>query len=76
MDLMPQPFWAVILASLGVILAISVLFHPEPQTISVAVLAIANSLVSGALGAFTAHKLATPANPPQEADNSVVPKEP
>lgn len=75
MDLMPQPFWAVILAALGVTLAISVLFHPEPQTISVAVLAIANSLVSGALGAFTAHKLAKPAAPSQPDSNSVVPKE-
>jgi lipid-A-disaccharide synthase-like uncharacterized protein len=50
--MMPQPFWAVALAALGVILALSVLFHPDPVAIGTAVLAIASNLVSGALGAF------------------------
>jgi hypothetical protein len=39
----PEPIWAVALAALGVLLALSVLF---------AVLAIASNLVAGALGAF------------------------
>jgi hypothetical protein len=40
------------LAALGVILALAVLFHPEPAIISTAVLSIASNLVAGALGAF------------------------
>ena len=52
---MPQPAWAVILASLGVIIALAVLFHPDPIGIGTAVLAIASNLVSGALGAFAGH---------------------
>lgn len=48
----PEPFWAVALAVLGVTLALAVLFHPEPEFIGNAVLAIASNLVAGALGAF------------------------
>jgi len=48
----PEPIWAVALAALGVLLALSVLFHPEPESIGNAVLAIASNLVAGALGAF------------------------
>lgn len=51
----PQPAWAVMLAILGVILAISCLFHPTPENVVLAVLAIASNLVSGALGAFAGH---------------------
>jgi hypothetical protein len=51
----PQPFWAVLLAILGVILALAVLFHPDPISIGTAVLAVSSNLVSGALGAFAGH---------------------
>jgi len=51
----PQPFWAILLAILGVILALSVLFHPDPVAVGTAVLAIASNLGSGALGAFAGH---------------------
>lgn len=52
---LPQPFWAVILAVLGVVLAIACLFHPTEEKIVLAILAIASNLVSGALGAFVGH---------------------
>ena len=55
----PQPFWAVLLAILGVILALAVLFHPDPISIGTAVLAVSSNLVSGALGAFAGHSSAT-----------------
>jgi len=55
----PQPFWAILLAILGVILALAVLFHPDPVAVGTAVLAIASNLVSGALGAFAGHSGAT-----------------
>lgn len=55
MDKMPQPFWAVLLALLGTILAIVVLFHPTPENIALGIIAIASNLVSGALGAFAGH---------------------
>lgn len=55
MSRFPQPFWAVILAFMGVILAGMVLYHPTPENIALAILAIASSLVSGALGAFAGH---------------------
>lgn len=55
---LPQPFWAVMLAILGTVLAAAVLVHPDPQTISLGVLAVASNLVSGALGAFAGHMTA------------------
>lgn len=55
MNGLPQPAWAVCLAVLGTILAGCVLVHPDPQTISLGVLAVASNLVSGALGAFAGH---------------------
>ena len=56
---MPSPAWAVILALLGVILALACLFHPTPENVVLAVLAIGSNLVSGALGAFAGHASAT-----------------
>lgn len=58
MDNLPQPFWAILLAIFGLILALAVLFAPGTDNIRLAVLAIASSLVSGALGAFAAHNSA------------------
>ena len=52
---LPEPIWAVMLAVLGVSLALAVLFHPDPVSVGTAVLAIASNLVSGALGAFAGH---------------------
>lgn len=52
---MPEPIWAVMLAVLGVILALACLFHATPENVVLAVLAIASNLVSGALGAFAGH---------------------
>ena len=52
---LPEPIWAVMLAVLGVIVALAVLFHPDPVAVGTAVLAIASNLVSGALGAFAGH---------------------
>jgi len=48
----PQPGWAVILAGLGTLLALTCLFVGTSQNIVLAVLAVASNLVSGALGAF------------------------
>jgi hypothetical protein len=68
----PQPAWACVLAILGTALAVVVLIHPDPQTISLGVLAVASNLVSGALGAFAGHITSTknatpPADPAQPA---------
>ena len=56
---LPEPFWATMLAVLGVVLALCCLFSPSPANIVLAVLAIASNLVSGALGAFAGHASAT-----------------
>lgn len=52
---MPSPFGAVLLAALGVVLAICVLFAKGPENILLGILAISSNLVSGALGAFAGH---------------------
>lgn len=52
---LPSPFWAVILAFMGVSVALAVLFHHSEDNIALAVLAISSNLVSGALGAFAGH---------------------
>lgn len=56
---MPAPFWAVILAFMGVSVALAVLFHHTEDNIALAVLAISSNLVSGALGAFAGHASST-----------------
>ena len=57
----PQPFWAVILAGMGVALAIAVLLSPRPATENIRLgdLAIASALVSGALGYIGGHAAAS-----------------
>jgi hypothetical protein len=59
MQNVPQPFWAVILAVLGVITTIVVYIHPGDVTTRQAAFQIASSLVTGALGAFAGHASAT-----------------
>lgn len=49
----PQPAWAIVLAFMGVALAACCLFYRSAEnTVTLQVLTIAASLVSGALGAF------------------------
>lgn len=55
MDKIPSPFWAVLLALLGVGLASAVLYHPGDVNIGHDLITIASNLVSGALGAFAGH---------------------
>ena len=71
MNRLPQPFWALMLALLGVVMAVAALFRPSPENICLAVLAIASNLVSGALGAFAGHALAQekPSNPNPPKEN-------
>lgn len=59
MEKLPQPFWAICLAILGVVVALFALFKPTPENICLAVLAISSNLVSGALGAFAGHASAS-----------------
>jgi hypothetical protein len=59
MSNLPQPLWAIFLAFLGVVLALAVLYHPDPITVGTSVLAISSNLVSGALGAFAGHASAS-----------------
>lgn len=59
---LPSPFWAVILAFMGVAVALAVLFHHSEANIALAVLAISSNLVSGALGAFAGHQSASKAD--------------
>lgn len=59
MKSLPQPFWAIILASFGVTVALCCLFHPNSDnSVTLAVLAVSANLVSGALGAFAGHATA------------------
>jgi uncharacterized membrane protein len=51
----PQPAWAVMLAILGVICAIVGYIFPGDITSRTAMFTVANSLISGALGAFAGH---------------------
>lgn len=79
MDKLPQPFWAICLAILGVVVAIFALFKPDPENICLAVLAISSNLVSGALGAFAGHASAQSSNktaPPGAVPNPTPPAAP
>lgn len=51
----PQPAWAVMLAILGVIVAVVGYCIPGDITSRQAMFTVANSLISGALGAFAGH---------------------
>jgi hypothetical protein len=55
LDKIPSPFWAVILAFMGVTVTLSVLFHHQEVPVALAVLGVGSNLVSGALGAFAGH---------------------
>jgi len=51
----PQPAWAVSLAVLGAILAVIGYVFPGDISSRQAMFTVANSLISGALGAFAGH---------------------
>ena len=74
MDKFPQPFWAILLAILGVVLCVVTYLLPRDATAEQASFGIAQALVTGALGAFAGHALAKsemkPENPPQNNPNS------
>jgi hypothetical protein len=55
MNKAPNALWAVIIITEGVILALAVLFRPEPVNIALAVLTIGSNIVSGALGFLSGH---------------------
>lgn len=55
----PQPFWAVLLAGMGAVLGVIVLFSPAPENIKLGVLGVASSLVTGALGYIGGHVAAS-----------------
>ena len=70
----PEPFWAVLLAILGVILALAVLFHPDPissalrSSQSPATSSVAPSVPSPVIPAKTPDFPTQPSNPvPKEA---------
>lgn len=73
MDKWPQPFWAIILAAMGVELAVVALFSSAEKDIKIAVIGLASSIVTGALGYIGGHAVAnalnrnptTPADPAQ-----------
>lgn len=76
MEKWPQPFWAVILASEGFALAVLVLYSVAEKDIKIAVIGVATSIVTGALGYIGGHSAGraaqaavnpiTPANPAQQ----------
>jgi hypothetical protein len=55
----PQPFWAVILAAMGVELAVVALFSPAEKDIKIAVIGLGSSIVTGALGYIGGHMQAS-----------------
>lgn len=71
----PQPFWAVLLALQGTFIALACLFRPSPVNVTLAVLAIASNLVSGALGAFAGHASAINSQTPTQPVSPAQPKE-
>lgn len=56
MSKIPQPFWAIVLAFLGSVIGLCVLYHQGGENaVNMGVLGIAASLISGSLGAFAGH---------------------
>jgi hypothetical protein len=51
----PQPFWAVIIIFMGAILAVSALFCNADKDIRIAVIGLASSIITGALGYIGGH---------------------
>lgn len=54
---MPVQVWALILAFMGMLVALTVLFVGRNDNVALQVLSIGASLVSGALGAFAGHAI-------------------
>ena len=67
MGKLPQAFWAVILAGMGFTLAVLTLYSPTEKDIKIAVIGLATSIVTGALGYIGGHGAAqnptTPVDP-------------
>lgn len=55
----PQPFWAILLAAMGVELAVVALFSSAEKDIKIAVIGLASSIVTGALGYIGGHNAAS-----------------
>lgn len=68
----PQPFWAILLALLGVLVVLCVVFHPMGDSLASMILQIASNLISGALGAFAGHAVATGAKTDVTTGNAPV----
>ena len=68
----PQPFWALMFAVLGAIVALATILSGGPENIRLAVVAIAGSLVTGALGYAGGHVTGQKSNPtlPKDAAES------
>lgn len=64
----PQPFWALMFAVLGAGLGLSTLLVGGPENIRLAVVAIAGSLVTGALGYAGGHIAGSKQNPQSPAE--------
>lgn len=73
--IMPQPFWAVLLAVLGVVVTIVVYIFPGDVTTRQAAFQIASALVTGALGAFAGHNAAIKDKQPVPPASTSAPKE-
>lgn len=72
LEKVPIQIWALVLAFMGVVLAVIALFHPSEPTNSQAVFQIANGLVTGGLGAFAGHQLAGSNNKTDVTGNAPV----
>lgn len=72
----PQPFWAVILASMGVELAVVALFSPAEKDIKIAVIGLGSSIVTGALGYIGGHMQASSGTRETNETLPILPAEP
>ncbi len=70
----PQPFWALMFAVLGSVVALATIFSGGPENIRLAVVAIAGSLVTGALGYAGGHSAGAKQNP-QQPETAAQPKQ-
>jgi len=73
---LPSAFWAVLLAGMGWITGLIVLYSPATEQIKLAVLAgVAVALISGGLGFIAGHSIAS-AGTTETSSTTVNPKQP